>query len=136
MKVTKKLAEYILALQDIAKAEIGETPQAIEVRDQLEKAFPVLRENRLRQELQSWLWSVRVEKEPDVVEAKGLISSDTDWKDYYLEGPEFRERMEVAIDLYHEAKAKADRRLWRDHKSGKIDLMMEYTDYLQEQVKS
>lgn len=134
MRVSKKLAEYVICLQGIADAEIGNTKQDYDIRDQLEQAFPSLRKCRERRELQAWLWSIRVEEEPDVIEARSLTPpiffdevynadcpSDSE-STYHL----YQEHMKVAIELFQDVKHKADRRLWHQHKAGQIDLVAEW----------
>lgn len=141
MKVTEKLARYILGLQSVYDLEVGLGEDDFEIRNQLEAEFPVLKREREHSEFNQWLWGTRVEREPDVIEARALLGHDIPFDDIYWadskanpetlvdpNDPEgtyalYREHTEVAGELFHEVKQAAEERLLR---LGEDDLRSEW----------
>ena len=138
MKVTEKLARYILSLQRVADAEIEEGDTDIQVRNQLESEFPILKQERENTEFETWFWTIRVEKEPEVMEARFLIGTNIPFDStYYKDNPNakestyhlYREHTEVAFELFQEAKNRAESKLIKADKNGSINLHKEWMLY-------
>ena len=138
MQVTEKLARHIIWLCGVAEGETGESED--ELRHHLEEAFPVLKQEREEREFDDWLWSIRVENEADVKEARFLLGEDIPFEEvYYAEnmpgqfaagGGEtyqlYREHREVASHLFFSSKTDAGARLIAEDAAGDIDLKAEW----------
>ncbi len=144
LMLTESLASYVISLQSIADLEVGLGDEDYKIRDQLEIEFPSLRWERERQEFNEWLWSVRSEQEPDVIEARALMGPDIPhdeifWADSKANpemiidpnAPEgtyalYREHTEVAGSLFREVKELANDRLTKLDADDSIDLKKEW----------
>ena len=66
MKVTLKLARYIIEMQQFAQPASSIADEGTEVRNRLEVEFPVLRKEREDREFLGWVWSTKVETDPRI----------------------------------------------------------------------
>lgn len=113
MRVTEKLARYIIALQSVYDLEVGLGEDDYAIRNQLEAEFPVLKEEREQDELHRWLWAVKVEQDPRVKEIRELLDAGFKCKPEYRteEYKLLREHWDVAGYLLQEMKAKVQEEL-------------------------
>ena len=113
MRVTEKLARYIIVLQSVYHLEVGLGEDDYEIRNQLEAEFPVLKREREQDEFNQWLWATKVEQDPRVKEIRERLDAGFECKLYHYseERKLLREEQEALIRLLDEMKAKVQEEL-------------------------